>query len=1728
MTNITQKDNSVVGHDRTEAFGDWDVDLFIFLDGYFADKVYVDGASGVEEQYCGLEKVPCLNVNYGMERLKRTLNVKEEISVISNSFLTGCVDVGGMCIKANTEVVMEIECQREVSGSEEECILKSASLTEMKFIGIVIPSSFSRTISAVIESSSTNGELHMKNCEMSVIGGKQSTIEFFLIKSTGKMVELEFFTISDVKSTVSFFSLSLLPTNANEQEYKVKLLNCTSKECSLEDCSFAKSQLMISSSVLLENCNFSNIKNTGSGEGGVAKVTLQGNEELAMKSTNASSCSLSSSNGKGGFLYLDCQNCLNKNPFIFDVGVTFENNKAAIGKNMFILGKDFNSSVTNDSFKFDYSSMKDDETLFKGSDDFHQVKDLFMFLIPFSSIEIFISSEGYDVARCGSEEEPCKTMWKGMENMKKDIGRKTIQIEGSTIIRDSFNMSNYQIKKASSMGEENVKAILNYEKSVGSQMEYFMENYNHLELTNIQLQLTSGFDNSAKTIISNRKGELVISGCSFHSEAGMNNGFDCVFVDAIGGSVEVNDLSMESCNVGNSIFVIHDAGVSVHLVNVRVDSLNESKGCILSIKKSEPGLKINEGGDEGINMEIEKSSFSGVKRSDNGASILESKSENTICLVVNASNITEDKAEESEKGGAISFTLGASGSMKMIDSTISQCSCSSTGRGGGVYLATKETGFLNFTFLRMKFSANTASVGNDIFIECYNITSQINESQFQFDLRENHYSRINAIYGIDNCENKDDTDLIDFVTIHQSDTIVVSSVNGSNDKQCGTNILPCDSINHGIMHLTSDFISQMFIVYESVIEEEINLEEMSLSSRNREMCEVEVKSNIGKTRETLITTRETVSLVRVNFVFDSYFISSHESLISPEGGILEIVNCSFESKQLMEEENTDFASISLHLVNMVKGELQLDGCSISNLILQESALYLSSQLPSVIYLLTISNSTIKTSLIDIYECGQLTIKDFNTENISVERGEESLISCLSMKKTMQLANCTIGGVSSKTAKGKLMKLEDCLDVKMDSCIFDGSSKERNEQYLNEKEEMCRWDGSLVDVVKSSVMMKDITITNSPDGGITMSGGELTVSDGRFENNNPSIEGYLSLRRNIICSDSGTLNVMSLKGGDGLKDNTSLWILNDGCALGGIAGERSSPFFIPKLEEVSVNENGSKVVVKFKGGLFLPCDLSFRLVYKTGDVELFETYQFEEDGFVSETEVLGTISSENISTIADETEVSVMILFGKHLASTSPQILKNKTESKTGDDNVVEGGKEEKSYWLLIVIIMAVVLLIVLIVSVILAVRWRKSKRRTEELEEIVNDTVKKDPKAFEMVTMEMSPEEQWKRAEKEAEKKNEERAKKRIYETNMEHSESSEHLLSESGSTEYILGKDSDKIPEWALEKVEEEEETRKRTSSPSVSSTSTTDTSDTDTTFVRGEDLCPTTSSMSNLVDAMACSVPHEKLIVDLRDSLFMLLHGRNEKKEMAIGTLEEREQTAAQILFWVANLALHSFDEMENPLSSLTNLSPLIVLFSEHMVICVAMHSDFSSDSDSSSISSASTIITSSSDCSVVNNYNRNSPPSSAFEDEEDNRTECMRWKAPELMNGTKKQATKKTVVFSIGMMLWECLTLDIPFGEYEAVIAGEKIKNGERPFIEKVEQTSYFGCIRSCFEGKGCLRPTLIDLKREFIRHFPADAVILTASDAIDFDCSARFCGECKSESVESEGSGSTSFL
>ncbi|KAH7817843.1 uncharacterized protein MONOS_11557 [Monocercomonoides exilis] len=78
MGNITQKDNSVVGHDRTEAFGDWNFDLFIFLNGHTADNEYMDGHLGIQAMYCRQSKMPYKRTQNAMCLLKKVQIIRQK------------------------------------------------------------------------------------------------------------------------------------------------------------------------------------------------------------------------------------------------------------------------------------------------------------------------------------------------------------------------------------------------------------------------------------------------------------------------------------------------------------------------------------------------------------------------------------------------------------------------------------------------------------------------------------------------------------------------------------------------------------------------------------------------------------------------------------------------------------------------------------------------------------------------------------------------------------------------------------------------------------------------------------------------------------------------------------------------------------------------------------------------------------------------------------------------------------------------------------------------------------------------------------------------------------------------------------------------------------------------------------------------------------------------------------------------------------------------------------------------------------------------------------------------------------------------------------------------------------------------------------------------------------------------------------------------------------------
>eukprot|EP00770_Monocercomonoides_exilis_P008749 MONOS_8705.1-p1 / transcript=MONOS_8705.1 / gene=MONOS_8705 / organism=Monocercomonoides_exilis_PA203 / gene_product=unspecified product / transcript_product=unspecified product / location=Mono_scaffold00335:29375-36068(+) / protein_length=2196 / sequence_SO=supercontig / SO=protein_coding / is_pseudo=false len=1732
--------------DNLDFFG---IDSTVFLDApvnlsyFFLHRQSLEieiSQSGKDYSGCGDDVFPCNSFWRGFKNLAiDATNEKKELridgsTVIQDQFILSCL----MIRSKQGEETAKLEFQSIVETGSSDVMLLNENNLEFDRICFNIPSSFIISISSLISSSDKeNSNLVLKKCSFEnktkdsitfslllVLGGtlrvEQCTVSQMafnsspVIVSSKALVVLGMLTISSVELTscplVSIVSEEPSDKRISRNE---EVQSLTLSSCSFEGITSSSSNMacilssIINAPVLIDQSSLMTISSKDSNDGGAVGISIQEKGALTVNKTETSRCECESdASGRGGFLFLNCVD--NANMIKFE-DLHFTNNMAAIGKDMFIVCSDLTELVNSTSFSFamDIEHSKRANSLM-GFDRTHFAKaeDLFIFISGYFNETIHVDGErGINSIACGKPNFPCNSLNFGLNRIQGE-GTKNILISGGSSLLEEVLMDNVTVKSEQENSSSRLVVNKTLANSVGVAISASLVSF-----SSINFSLPPIFTNLQKALMETLDSEscLSISECSFNLQSEGILSFILL-------SVKNGDLNLYSCSFE-----------------------------ILQISK--PFIEFYQSSDStGGTLTIEHCLFGSVTQSINSACILITTMVNDANAMLSNSSFTVCAADTSDCGGALHVKMEEGGRFEIYNTKISSCSAIA-GKGGGVFLncLSQENKMIPFHFKNITFSNNKARIGRDVFVKCFSISKQISEEQFDLDFREPPYDRFNAIWGVDETLPIEDVDLIPLIVVHRSELIFVCGVNdeGNDVKPCGNSTTPCKSLSYGLSHIISSAYSQLLIDRECDISQTCTANSVTVKSLNPAThAVVHLKTEVSKSQrsECILESAETVKFECVSFLFQHGFVSTCKSIFIQMNGSLVVASCLFSS--------TDQSiCINQSLFSIASGSFDMSRTSVKHMITSRPLFELRSSCFAQLQAVEFGGLAFGSSLIDACEGSNLIIKEINTSDITVKNSslisikersiskmnEENLESsimiihsnvsgikrmtpgtCLlssssSIPTLCRISNCSFVNQTSSSTNAQIIDMSN--NVSIESSFFEGYQNDTNIIDYSAIEDACHWNGSLIYLFNSTSHLKDTIITNSAEGGISIDRGNVDITMGMFVNNTPSLPQYPSARRNVVCTGTAVVDVVSLKGGDGWKDNSSLWILNEGCTLKGLASDRPSALFVPELREVQMEVEGTQAKLRFVGELLLPCNLSCQLVRSLRSEQHIERHEFGEDGFVDEHEAWCAVSSSEIEPEAEaeeeSEEVSVCLLFGNADSPSSTQsfILKNRSETKAkGDERIVEGGNEKKSWWVIIVIASAV-FIVLLAIIVVLTVRWRKQKRRTEELEVIVEDNIKKDPKAFEMVTMEMSPEEQWRRAEREAEKKNEERIKKRVYTKSLGHSESSEHLLSESGSTEYILGKGSDKIPQWALEKVEEEE-IRKQTPSPSISSTSTTDTSDTDSTFVRSESLCPTTSSMSNLVDAMACSSPHEKLIVDLRDSLFMLLHGRNKTKEMAIGTLQEREQTAAQILFWVANGALHSFDEMENPLQSLASLSPHIVLFSEHMVICIVMHSDFLSSDDSSDSSSISslTVVSSSSNISVMSErFTDSPPPSSAFEDEDEIRKECLRWKAPELLMNKKMGATKESVSFSIGMMLWECVTLEIPFGEYEGVVAGQKIVNGERPNFRKAEESKLLQLIQACFAQNGEDRPTLTHFKREFIQLFPPGAAVLTMSDAIDLE-------------------------
>ncbi|KAH7816842.1 uncharacterized protein MONOS_11198 [Monocercomonoides exilis] len=298
-------------------------------------------------------------------------------------------------------------------------------------------------------------------------------------------------------------------------------------------------------------------------------------------------------------------------------------------------------------------------------------------------------------------------------------------------------------------------------------------------------------------------------------------------------------------------------------------------------------------------------------------------------------------------------------------------------------------------------------------------------------------------------------------------------------------------------------------------------------------------------------------------------------------------------------------------------------------------------------------------------------------------GEGGAISLNSVHDGSVLGHVELKQCSSFDNSGCCIQFSSCQGVLMNECNLTDSFIpiqmedciqqlfHLDDAYQNDEVHLvCKWSGSLVLFESSEGIVHSTSITNSPVGGLEARDSVISLESCVFKGNNPNIEKYQSARRNVHCVDSGSLNVSGVEEGDGVGENDSLWILNEGCVLLGIASERTSPFFVPQLTSVSSVSDDSTTFLTFIGTLLFPCNLSFQIVTEVGEAELSREFKLTE--FVSETEVRGSIPSFTVKSAPDEAEIKVRLVYQTASSSnvTKAVVLKPFKEPKTRNQMVV--------------------------------------------------------------------------------------------------------------------------------------------------------------------------------------------------------------------------------------------------------------------------------------------------------------------------------------------------------------------------------------------------------------------------------------------------------------------------
>ncbi|KAH7819309.1 uncharacterized protein MONOS_14879 [Monocercomonoides exilis] len=1106
----------------------------------------------------------------------------------------------------------------------------------------------------------------------------------------------------------------------------------------------------------INKCQMYYVSSALSEEGGVVLARLTRSGDLFVNDTTVMFCGSNFGGvGRGGFICVECplENC---NVEFCDLEL--KQNYAQIGSDVFISCKDLSEMLTPANFAFvnGYNSSAR-VNAFMGCDraHFQEITNLCVFVSGYTDSTIYVDGEnGFDSVACGREDFPCISIDLGLERIPNEGNAMLLLVNDSGLSSESvFDRHLIQPSKNSTL-KFVVNGVISYENGVV--MKVVTSSFNKFNFS-IPETFTQG-----QTILIETQSKLAqinLNECFF--KANFTGALPYVLLSIKDGQANITSCTFEYIKTSKALFEFH-----------------------LSSKKS-----IG-------NLIMEQCMFYFLTQTEDFPAAISANANNEDTVRITNSSFHYCSANSSECGGAMLIQLDDTGEVELLNGSFAYCFASS-GNGGGLFLRSisRLDELMPFFISTVDFNGNRALVGCNAFIKCYSVATQISDSQFNLRYMEG-YIEENAICATDETKPMRIVDLMHMINVYRSDSIYISSRKGEgvDNTTCGNIIHRCATLNYGLSHLTGSELRYIYIFLECGVTKDVMISNAWVVNCNitsdayvRLMQELEVPSSSACVMEC----SGDVNFEFLIFQFQDGFVTSHNDFIVQSNGSLSIKSCIFTCLN-GENFNLNFSLVTvlsgpLYLFNVSIKQLnfsfpvflmkeitkyQLDTLSFDGLNLERSLFCLSPNANLVIGVTNATNIALdRSSLIEITTSSTAkTSQSNNIPSIEIDKAYfmnisraavgSCIISVPPSPTRVSVINCSFTNHTTSSQKGQIASFKEECEIIETS--FDGSSNEYKFSNNASSEDVCFWNGSLISLVDCIASFQRLTFANAAKGAITISGGNTTFAMVIFRNNNPFIDKYPSARRNVLCENSGILNLVNVSDDDSPGSHPSWWMLNEGCEVSGaIVAEQASLFFIPILSNVSMTMAANVVKLTFKGELLMPCNLSFRVRFSYQSGEQLRDFDFASEDFVSENEVVGRIPQNVISSAGTGVEVSAMLLFketavltptdafvvknrtdvGPGLNETDPSA--NKTDKKDDPDNKRKSNTEWSLVAFIVILVMFVAVTAVLIVFILiqhkrLVISEMKSKQATVENKQILEKLEKRieeDKKSHEMREM---------------------------------------------------------------------------------------------------------------------------------------------------------------------------------------------------------------------------------------------------------------------------------------------------------------------------------------------------------------------------------------------------------